>query len=192
MAVGYYFDMTRCIGCRACQVACKDKNRLEVGVIYRNAHTYTVGSYPKVEMYNFTASCNHCEKPACLENCPVSAIYKADDGTVIQDQSRCIGCKTCVMSCPYGHPKYIEDKGVSGKCDGCYGLRAAGGKPACVAGCPNRALDFGDVDELKKKYGDNLDNGTITILPSRDETEPNVYIKTKEAAFEKSYQELNW
>lgn len=191
MSVGFYFDQTRCTGCRACQVVCKDKNKLEVGTIYRNAHTYTLGSFPDVRAYSYSFSCNHCENPACLENCPVSAIYKADDGTVILDQSRCIGCKTCVMSCPYGHPQFIESLGVSGKCDGCYGLRAAGGQPACVTGCPNRALDFGDVGELKSKYGD-LDNGTVAVLPAPDQTGPNVYIKAKDAAFESGYQILNW
>lgn len=98
----------------------------------------------------------------------------------------------CVMSCPYGEPKYFPDKGVSGKCDGCYGIRQAGGQPACVAGCPNRALDFGDMNELKQKYGADLDNGSITVLPSPDQTHPNILIKTKDCAFDEGYQELNW
>ena len=118
MTVGFYLDMTRCIGCRACQVVCKDKNRLEVGTLYREAHTYTVGRFPEVQGYSYSASCNHCEDPICLKNCPTGAIYKAEDGTVIQDQGKCIGCRMCVMSCPYGHPKFFPEQGVSGKCDG--------------------------------------------------------------------------
>ena len=66
MALGFYFDMTRCIGCRACQVACKDKNRLDVGTIYRTADSYEVGTFPKVKMYSFSTSCNHCQNPACV------------------------------------------------------------------------------------------------------------------------------
>ena len=81
MAVGFYFDMQRCTGCRACQVACKDKNRLDVGTILRNAHTYCVGSFPEVKCYSVSQSCNHCEQAACLENCPAGAIYRAPDGT---------------------------------------------------------------------------------------------------------------
>lgn len=131
MAFGFYFDMTRCIGCRACQVACKDKNRLGVGTLYRGVKSYTVGTFPDVKTYSYSASCNHCEDPICMKNCPVGAIEKAEDGTVIQDQEKCIGCRMCVMSCPYGHPKYFPEKGVSGKCDGCYGIRA-NGRPACV------------------------------------------------------------
>ena len=127
MTVGFYFDMTRCIGCRACQVVCKDKNRLDVGTLYREVHTYSVGEFPGVQAYSYSFGCNHCEDPICLKNCPTGAIYKAEDGTVIQDQSKCIGCRMCVMSCPYGQPKFIEELDVSGKCDGCYGLRQAGG-----------------------------------------------------------------
>ena len=175
MAVGFYVDMTRCIGCRACQVVCKDKNRLEVGTLYREAHTYTVGKYPEVDGYSYSFGCNHCEDAVCLNNCPVGAIYRADDGTVIQDQE-----------------KYIEEKGVSGKCDGCYGLRKDGNEPACVSGCPNRALHFGDMDELRKEYGPDLDNGSIAVLPSPGETHPNLLIKTKPAAFEKNPRKVNW
>lgn len=192
MTVGFYFDMTRCIGCRACQVVCKDKNRLEVGTLYREVHTYSVGEFPQVQAYSYSFGCNHCENPICLKNCPTGAIYKAEDGTVIQDQSKCIGCRMCVMSCPYGQPKFIEELGVSGKCDGCYGLRQAGGDPACVAGCPNRALEFGDIDELKAKHGEDLDEGNIVVLPSRDETDPHVLIKAKDCAFDEGYKEVNW
>ena len=192
MAFGFYFDMTRCIGCRACQVACKDKYRLEVGALYREVKSYTVGAFPDVKSYSYSGSCNHCENPICLSNCPTGAISKAADGTVIQDQSKCIGCRMCVMSCPYGHPQYFPEKGVSGKCDGCYGLRANGDQPACVAGCPNRALDAGDIDELRKKYAGDLDNGTIVVLPNPDLTRPHVLIKTKDLAFDKSAVELTW
>lgn len=80
MTVGFYFDMTRCIGCRACQVACKDKNRLEVGTLYREVHSFTVGKFPEVRSYSHTFGCNHCEDAICLKNCPTGAIYKAADG----------------------------------------------------------------------------------------------------------------
>lgn len=192
MTIGFYLDMGRCIGCRACQIACKDKNRLEVGTLYRHAGSYTVGAFPDVKGYSYSFGCNHCEDPVCLRNCPVGAIYKAPDGTVIQDQGKCIGCRMCVMSCPYGQPKYFPDRGVSGKCDGCYGLRRSGGDPACVAGCPNRALKFGEVDDLCAEYGDDLDRGGIAVLPSPDKTHPHILIKAKESAFDEGYREVNW
>ena len=85
MALGFYFDMTRCVGCRACQVACKDRNNLDIGLLFRYAKTYETGSFPKVGMYNYSGSCNHCEHPACVTVCPTGAMYKAEDGTVIHD-----------------------------------------------------------------------------------------------------------
>ncbi|MCD8317102.1 MAG: 4Fe-4S ferredoxin [Eggerthellaceae bacterium] len=136
--------------------------------------------------FSYSYSCNHCNDPACLKNCPAGAIYKADDGTVIQDQNLCVGCKMRVMSCPYGHPQFIKSLGVSGKCDGCYGIRQSGNLPACVAGCPNRALDFGDVEALKEKYGPDLVTESIVILPSNFLTHPNILRKAKESALTKT------
>jgi anaerobic dimethyl sulfoxide reductase subunit B (iron-sulfur subunit) len=190
MPVGFYFDMTRCTGCRACQVACKDKNRLDVGTVFRYAKTYSVGKFPKVTAYSYSASCNHCAMPACLAACPTAAIYKAEDGTVIIDQDVCIGDASCTKACPYLIPKLLPS-GKAGKCDGCYAIRDAGGTPACVAGCPNRALDFGDTEALKKKYG----TGTVSelpILPSAATTTPALLIKAKPAASDDGYTELNW
>ncbi len=192
MAVGFYFDMTRCIGCRACQVACKDKNRLEVGTLYREVKSYSVGTFPEVDAYSFSFGCNHCEDAICLHNCPTGAIYKAPDGTVIQDKEKCIGCRMCVMSCPYGQPKYFPEEGVSGKCDGCYGLRQAGSEPACVSGCPNRALAFGEIEKLKAEFGPDLNEGNLVVLPSPSETTPNLLVKTKKCALENRAREIAW
>ena len=80
MALGFYVDMTRCTGCRACEVACKDKNRLSGGLTFRNAHTFSVGSFPEVQAFSCSFSCNHCEEPACVANCPTGAMYKDESG----------------------------------------------------------------------------------------------------------------
>ena len=189
MALGFYFDMTRCVGCRACQVACKDKNRLEVGIVLRNAKTYEVGEFPDVKTYSYSASCNHCEDPACVKVCPTGAMYKAEDGTVICDTALCNGCKMCAMACPYKVPQYDEAAAVVRKCDACAYLRAKGQNPACVDACPSRALDFGDLDELRAKYGEGLTN-KIAILPEAKITGPNVLIKAKEIAFNDNFVEL--
>lgn len=174
--------MTRCIGCRACQVACKDKNNLAVDVLFRNALTYEVGSYPNAKMFNFSNTCNHCESPACLSACAPQAIYKDESGCVILDQKYCDGCGMCVQVCPYKAPKMVSDK-LAGKCDACAYLRAKGQKPACVDACPNRALDFGDVAELKAKYGADLVSD-LAILPDSATTKPNVLIKAKKCAID--------
>ena len=191
MALGFYFDMTRCVGCRACQVACKDKNNLDVGTIFRNAKTYTVGQYPDIGMFSYSGSCNHCENPACITVCPTGAMYKAEDGTVICDAALCNGCKACAEIWPYHVPQYVESENIVKKCDACAYLRAKGEKPACVDACPNRALDFGDLDELRAKYGDDLVSD-LSILPNSSLTNPNVLVKAKACAVEGEAVELPW
>ena len=189
MSSGFYFDMTRCTGCRACQVACKDKNRLNVGLLFRYVRTYETGSFPNVGMYNYAGTCNHCENPACASACPVGAMYKAEDGTVIHDDDMCIGCRACMNVCPYGVPQYDEARSIVRKCDACASLRAKGQNPACVDACPGRALDFGDKDELIAKYGAELVTD-LPILPDSGKTLSNTLIKAKACAFEEDYREL--
>ncbi len=189
MALGFYFDMTRCVGCRACQIACKDKNRLDVGVILRKAKTFEVGEFPTCKTYSYSFSCNHCENPACLAACATGAIYKAEDGTVILDSALCDGCGACVEICPYGHPQMNEALGVAQKCDACAYLRAKGMNPACVDACPSRALEFGDMDELRAKHGEDLVSD-IAILPDSTWTNANILIKAKEIALDPEFTEL--
>ena len=189
MTLGFYFNMQNCIGCRTCQIACKDKNDLPVGIIYRHVHSYETGSFPNVGIFNFSASCNHCENPACVAICPVGAMQKAEDGTVVHDDELCIGCQSCVNACPYGVPQYREELNITGKCDACASLRAQGKKPACVASCLMRCLDFGDVDELVATYGPDYVHD-LGILPSSDQTGPNTLIVAKSEALDASYVEL--
>lgn len=190
MPIGFFFDMHRCSGCRACQVACKDKNRLDVGTVFRRAKSYCVGEFPHVKCYSYSASCNHCENPACVLNCPTGAMRKASDGAVLHDDEMCIGCATCVKECPYEVPTMLPS-GLSGKCDSCVLLRKLGGNPVCVDACPNRALDFGDIEDLKECYGDELVS-SIAPLPSVDLTNPHVLICAKDAAHDSGFVVINW
>lgn len=186
--LGFYFDSTKCIGCRACQVQCKDKNRLGVGPIYRKTASYCVGAYPDAKCFHLTMSCNHCEKAACIDACPVGAMYKTEDGVVLHDKELCIGCQACITSCPYGHPQYLEDDKKVGKCDSCYAIRKDGGKPACVDSCVMRALDFGDIEELKNKYGNDCVD-KLPVIPE-SETKPALLIKANECAKDKNAKEV--
>lgn len=103
MSLGFYVDLASCIGCKTCQVACKDRRDIQVaGPRLRRVDTFECGTYPEVAMFHLNISCNHCESPACVANCPTGAMYKDDDGTVQHDDEACIGCQTCVNSCPYG------------------------------------------------------------------------------------------
>lgn len=178
--LGFYYDMTICTSCKVCQIACSDKNNLEVGILFRKVYNFEGGEFPKPWAYNLSIACNHCAEPKCVENCPSGALHKRDkDGIVTFDQEKCIGCKMCTWSCPYGAPKYIESRGTSGKCDFCVDLIDKGGEPACVAACQMRALKFGDIEELRKKYGNIAD---IKGLPDSGMTHPSLTMKPNKEA----------
>lgn len=185
----FYFDATRCMGCKACQISCKDKNHISViGATFRTVKTYEVDNFPNAKIYHLSTTCNHCENPACVEKCPTGALQKLPDGTVTNDHSACIGCGTCAQACPYGIPIVFEDEGIMRKCDACQALRNLGGNPACVDACPNRALDFGPAEDMKMKYGDNLVNA-IAALPDGG-TNPNVAIRIKDALLQENFRSI--
>jgi anaerobic dimethyl sulfoxide reductase subunit B (iron-sulfur subunit) len=180
--MAFYFDASACGDCKACQIACKDKNDLPVGILWRRVFQYGGGGWIPQEnvlvpnnvfAYSISTACMHCQDPVCRDICPTSAISKRNDGVVLINQEKCIGCRYCQWACPYGAPVFDENKGVMTKCTFCEDLLAKGENPACVDACVTRALDFGDLDELRAKYGD-ID--AIEPLPSSDYTHPAVVI----------------
>jgi anaerobic dimethyl sulfoxide reductase subunit B (iron-sulfur subunit) len=178
MATAFYFDMTSCIGCKACQMACKDKNDLAVGTLFRHVDGYETGSYPMPGVYYMSATCNHCENPACVANCPTGAMYKTPGGPVLHDDELCLGCDTCVQACPYGVPVLLPDKNIVGKCDTCIAIRANGNQPQCVAACPMRALEFGELEDLMKAHPDAVSILELPFMPESD-TVPTTIVTPK-------------
>lgn len=175
--MGFYFDMKKCIGCKTCVVACKDTNNLDVDRSFRRVYDFEQGTFPKPSVYHLSISCNHCDHPACVKGCPTGAMNKrVKDGVVVVDHDKCVGCRYCEWNCPYGAPQFNEELGMMTKCDTCLDLREKGEDPACVASCPLRALEFGPIDELRKKYGSNAD---VVGLPSSSITNPNIVIGRK-------------
>ncbi|MBR2836262.1 MAG: 4Fe-4S dicluster domain-containing protein [Coriobacteriales bacterium] len=190
MSLGFYVDMERCIGCRTCQVACKDRHNLQVaGPRPRRVDSFESGTYPEVGMFHVVMSCNHCENPACTAACPTGAMYKSADGTVLHDDEKCIRCQACVMACPYGAPQYVKIDDLILKCDACGALRVAGKNPTCVDACPMRALDFGEMDELVQKYGEGLVSELPCIEPAAT-TNPNLLIKASPAALSEEFNAI--
>lgn len=188
--LGFYYNQDICTGCRVCQIACKDTNNTDIGILYRRVRTLETGTYPTVSGYFFSGACNHCENPACVENCPTGAMYVSEsDGTVQHDDETCIGCKTCVVSCPYEVPQYNEEANIVGKCYTCTNIRKQYGEPPCVASCPMHALEFGDIDELKAAHPDAVSD--IALLPSSSMTTPSLLISKKPAADEADYVQIN-
>ncbi|MDD8026236.1 MAG: dimethylsulfoxide reductase subunit B [Acidobacteriota bacterium] len=180
--LGFFVDSASCSGCKACAMACRDKNNLPAGVRWRRVYEVSGGGWRRegeawaqdLTVYNLSIACNHCEKPLCLDGCPARAIEKREDGIVLIDRDKCLGCRYCEWTCPYGAPQFDESAGVMTKCDLCADLIERGEQPACVRACPMRALDFGEVEELRAKHGATAE---IHPLPGAEMTEPSLVIK---------------
>lgn len=169
--LGLVIDLDTCVGCHACAVACKQWNeggafgplpdadphgKEPLGVWFNRVHTYEVerGAGKAPMAVHFPRSCLHCETPDCVTVCPTGASYKrAEDGIVLVDADKCIGCKLCSWACPYGAREYGEARGVMQKCTLCVdriynqSLDEDDRQPACVQACPTRARHFGDLGD---------------------------------------------
>ena len=174
MAKGMLVDLTKCMGCRGCQVACKQWNQLpaeetECNGTYENPPQLNWNTYTKVRFVegqnngNFfwrfiKTQCMHCKEPACASACPVGALYKSPEGATIYNESKCIGCRYCMLACPFQVPKYEWHKALPTikKCTFCADRVAAGKKTACSQTCPSAALDFGEYDDILKKAEDKI------------------------------------
>lgn len=144
MAQGFFINSEDCYGCKSCQVACANEKLLAPGVFIRRVRQIErAGGHAFVSM-----SCNHCDQPACMENCPVGAYQKMDNGLVVQDHDKCIGCKTCIEACPFHAPAYDEATSTTYKCDGCANRQARGEMPVCAVTCPSANLTLGETDSL--------------------------------------------
>ena len=165
---GMLIDTTRCIACRACQVACKQEHDLKAQKTrffwgdgfqnppHRTSETWNLITFNDVKTehgYEWVfgrRQCFHCNEPACAAACPVGALQKTAQGPVVYDSSRCIGCRYCQIVCPFNAPRFEWNKRVPliKKCDLCADRIARGDKPACTATCPTGALSFGDRKTL--------------------------------------------
>lgn len=181
---GFYIDLVKCTGCKTCVIACKDAHSLSVGTNYRKVIEFVEGNWKKDANgawvqddrgYYVPIACNECADPACVKVCPTKAHFKREsDGIVLIDEKKCIGCGACAKACPYGAPVLNETAHKMHKCDACVDRLAQGLLPICVEACPQRAIEFGEISELRKKYGENAD---IAPLPSSNTTKPSLVIR---------------
>ncbi len=196
MRYGMVIGLWRCIGCNSCTVACRAEHGTPAGIEYHKVKKYEVGKYPTAKMKFLPMPCMHCEEPACLKVCPTGATYKRDDGLVLIDDEKCIGCRYCVLACPYESRQFLEviqnyygnnptpyemlkqknfEKGVVVKCDFCVDRLAEGHLPACVETCPAQARYFGNLDDPESEVSRLITDNSGTPLRSELGTKPSVY-----------------
>jgi anaerobic dimethyl sulfoxide reductase subunit B len=187
MRYAFHVDASACSGCKACDMACRDRNALPAGVHWRRVYEVAGGGWSRrgdawlndVVAYHVSVACNHCQRAICTEVCPTGAMAARADGTVLIDAARCIGCRYCEWACPYAAPQYDAAAGVMTKCTGCCDDVAMGRQPACVAACPLRALDFGEATALAERHGKTT---TFYPLPAAGLTLPSLLLTPHAAA----------
>jgi Fe-S-cluster-containing dehydrogenase component len=185
----FVIDVALCSGCYSCQIACKDEHcdndwppyaapQPDTGQFWMKVNEKPCGTMPKVKVVYTPTLCNHCMRPVCLEACPQNAIVKRDDGLVVIEPGKCVGCGACKDSCPYDAIYMNDSMGICQKCTGCAHLLDNGYKePRCVEVCPTGALQFGDEADLA-----DLIPGA-TVLQPEDGLLPRVYYRNVPGQF---------
>jgi DMSO reductase iron-sulfur subunit len=139
----FHFNMTKCIGCRSCEIACNEQNGNPADIRWRRVGEIEGGTYPATQRHYLSMGCNHCLDADCVKGCPVDAYTKDPvTGIVLHSADACIGCQYCVWNCPYSVPQFNPERGVIGKCDMCHGRLTDGLEPACVNACPEAAIEI--------------------------------------------------
>jgi len=197
MRYGMVIDLQKCIGCNTCTLACRAENGTPAGVKFHKVIKYETGRYPNATMKFLPMPCMHCQDPPCLKVCPTGATYIHPDGPVLIDEEICIGCRACMIACPYesrqflweiknyyeGHePTPYEkikqkgfEKGTVVKCNFCLHRIEEGDDPACVATCPSTARTFGDLDDPGSEVSKLITLHRGSRFREEQGTEPSVY-----------------
>ncbi len=192
-------DLDVCVGCHACVTSCKQWNTSgpagalsdvepygagTSGVFFNRVQTFEAGVFPDTEVVHFPKSCLHCKDAPCVPVCPTGASYKrAEDGIVLVDHDKCIGCKYCAWACPYGAREFDEPRGVMTKCTLCVdrihdtSIPEERRKPACVNACPTSARLFGDVDDPASEVSAAIrERGGYALMPELGTRPANHYL----------------
>src|SRR5437764_2951620 len=169
LSTGFFTDTTVCIGCKACEVACKQWNQLPddgfifSGASYDNTLELSASTWRHVAFVEqpgrwlmLSDVCKHCVRAGCLESCPTGAIVRTEFDSVYVQPDICNGCGYCVVNCPFGVIDRQEEDGRAWKCTLCYDRQKENLTPACAKACPTESIQFGDVDELRERADTRL------------------------------------
>jgi len=168
-------DLRKCIGCHSCSVACKTENEVPPAVWRSWVKIMEKGNYPMVRTYALPIQCNNCENAVCAKVCPTKASYKRDDGIVMIDPHKCVGCKYCMAACPY-QVRYLNPlRKYAQKCYFCAHRVEQGLKPACVETCPAGARTFGDMNSPASEVARLLVTEPTEVLKPEAGTKPSVF-----------------
>jgi tetrathionate reductase subunit B len=175
------YVVNRCVDCKACMVACKAQ--WSVPKDHFRTHIdekYSPDEYVSKRKYFLPSQCNHCDVAPCVTVCPTKASHKREDGIVYIDRDKCIGCKYCIVSCPYDARFYNEEIGVAEKCTFCLPWIQEGHQPACVTTCLSKTRIFGDINDPESEVSKVLEEAKRNkskIWKLREDlgTKPNIY-----------------
>jgi len=178
---GFFWDQSRCIGCSACYLACKEWKDLPPGSMRPlRILQWEEGSFPTPRVHTLVVQCYHCQTPVCVSAANGALIKEGTYGAVIIDpsQANSVMLRAAYQACPYGAIAFESDApdAKATKCDMCIDRLAQNLKPVCVEACPQRAFDFDTLDNLQKKYGKNAD---LASLPNSSTTAPAVVFKAQ-------------
>ncbi|MEO5357602.1 MAG: 4Fe-4S dicluster domain-containing protein [Nitrospirae bacterium YQR-1] len=176
---GMLIDSSKCIGCHSCTVACQNQNELPPRDNFNRIEEREYGKFPNFSRRFLPVQCQHCDNPPCVKVCPVGASYKRQDGVVMVDAQKCIGCKYCLLSCPYNVRVISEEYGHVHKCNFCIEMVLKGEKPACVTTCPMGVRVFGDLNDPGGEISIALAKVSHIRLLKELNTKPSIYYVIK-------------
>jgi Fe-S-cluster-containing dehydrogenase component len=168
-------DLSLCVGCAACAVACKMENEVPPGAFNLWIRERELGTFPDLTVEFRPEQCLHCENPPCVPVCPTGASYQTPEGLVLVDPKKCIACGACVAACPYD-ARYLHPGGYVSKCTFCAHRLAQGKVPACVETCPTLCRTFGDLDDPNSPVSQALRQANrVDVLRPEMHTRPKLF-----------------
>lgn len=168
-------DSKKCINCKACVVACRAEYNVPLTYSRAWLNEERHGVWPKLMAVFQPEQCHHCADPACVRVCPTGASYQRSDGIVVVNESDCVGCRYCMIACPYDARFFREDKGIVEKCDFCVKRLARGQLPACVETCPSKVRVFGDLNDPKSRLAELISGREYRLKKPEAGTGPQIY-----------------